>query len=464
MYVPFSSNGVTPVIYSASNKASGQPPASLITKSLGFDLSGVHLYGNFKVTMEELAQLIWDHDTKLDNVKITINFNNRSENESFPSLEVFKAIELIDDKYADLKISLTCQILAHYKDSSISYDVSCDLLSIWNNNPIYTDYTNYRQKDEIVSFIRKLYVDENNAEQLYQLGLFSQNSAYEVYPGGSRLLFEKAFNLGHLGAKRELRKDSKFMLTDAVKQKLAEKVPEILATLKNDAPTEIGDQDIDIVYLDDDDRIVVRNGVVYLKNKEESEPEIELMWFSKFLEFAHKSGGDLTNLNLSRKHLVGVNLEGADLRGANLDGSNLNGAQLRFANFINVDLRRVNLSYANLKGAQLINAILDNSTDIEGTTFNKANLNQSNWRYDSLYLHSDALISAPTIGTKFNINYGSLCTDSRACSVKLNGAHLNGTFYADVDKLGLIEWNNQTVFDNASNMGIPASNMRARFS
>ena len=89
------------------------------------------------------------------------------------------------------------------------------------------------------------------------------------------------------------------------------------------------------------------------------------------VEFAVKSGADLSGADLS-----GANLYGADLSGANLSGANLSGADLYGANLSRADLPGANLSGANLYGANLSGADLSGANlsgaDLYGEKINKS--------------------------------------------------------------------------------------------
>lgn len=88
------------------------------------------------------------------------------------------------------------------------------------------------------------------------------------------------------------------------------------------------------------------------------------------LEGIDWNGADLRNAkfvraNLKRAHLVEANAKGADFRMANMYAVNLYGANLQKA-----DLRGANLSGSSLYGADLSNAIIDDTTALNGAVYN----------------------------------------------------------------------------------------------
>jgi len=138
------------------------------------------------------------------------------------------------------------------------------------------------------------------------------------------------------------------------------------------------------------------------------------------LEFAVKSGADLSGADLRGANLSGANLRDANLRGANLSDANLRGAYLRDANLSGADLsgadlRGANLSDANLRGAYLRDANLSGA-DLSGADLSGANLSDANLR--------DANLSGANLS-------GANLSDAYLSGANLRGANLSGANLRD---------------------------------
>lgn len=79
------------------------------------------------------------------------------------------------------------------------------------------------------------------------------------------------------------------------------------------------------------------------------------------VEWALKSGADLSDADLSGAYLRGAYLRGADLSGADLSGAYLSGAYLSGANLNGASLHGANLNGADLSDANLTGADLSDA-------------------------------------------------------------------------------------------------------
>ena len=102
---------------------------------------------------------------------------------------------------------------------------------------------------------------------------------------------------------------------------------------------------------------------------------------------------DLTNANLTGKHLIGVDLREADLTGAVLAHANLEGADLTGATLVNTDFT----------SAFLTNALLDN-TVISNTDFSDSTLYYTSM--DDAQVDSVTLIGADILSTPISVGGG----------------------------------------------------------
>ena len=106
--------------------------------------------------------------------------------------------------------------------------------------------------------------------------------------------------------------------------------------------------------------------------------EIKAKTVAEAVQYAVKSGADLTRANLRRADLREANLRGANLSGANLSGANLRRADLRKADLLGANLSGANLRVADLFGANLRGANLRRAdlreADLRGADLFGANL------------------------------------------------------------------------------------------
>jgi uncharacterized protein YjbI with pentapeptide repeats len=91
------------------------------------------------------------------------------------------------------------------------------------------------------------------------------------------------------------------------------------------------------------------------------------------VQWAIKTGADLSDTDLSGAKLSDTDLSGADLSGAKLSGAKLNYTDLSDTDLSGADLRRAKLNYAKLSGAKLSDTDLSD-TDLSGADLSGAKL------------------------------------------------------------------------------------------